>query len=66
MFSESFEYGAMQKCANFVDLEKCCKMDKIEYFHAEVGFDTAEDEPSKASYSGRALRLKNTIPGFLI
>ena len=33
----------MQKCANLVDLERCCKMNNLV---AEVGFYTAENGPS--------------------
>ena len=34
------------KCANLVDLEKCCKT-HIYYLLAKIGFDAAENEPSK-------------------
>ena len=36
----------MQKYANLVDLEKCRKM-SIYYLLAKIGFNTAENEPSK-------------------
>ena len=44
--SAKFEFGAVQKNANLVDLEKCCKN---EYLVAKIGVDTAENEPSKVS-----------------
>ena len=43
-FCEDFEFGAVRRCANLVDLEK---MLKNEYLVANIGFDTEENEPSK-------------------
>ena len=43
-FCEYFEMGAVRRCVNLVDLEKCFKN---EYLFAKPGFDTAETEPSK-------------------
>ena len=42
---EDFEFGAVRRCANLVDLEKCLKIS----FNlvAKIGFDTEENEPSK-------------------
>ena len=40
-FGEDFEFGAVRRCANLVDLAKCEKM------VAKIGFDTEENEPSK-------------------
>ena len=39
--SEKIDFGAVQRFANLVDLEKCCN----QYFVAKIGVDTAE--PSK-------------------
>ena len=52
-FSEIFESGAVQRIANFVDLEKCFKN---EYLVAKIGLDTDENEPSKVCL----FSLKNT------
>ena len=35
----------VQKCEHLVELGKCCK---INYLFAKIGFDTAENEPSKS------------------
>ena len=43
-FCEYFEFGAVLRCVNLVDLEKCLKN---EYLVAKIGFDTEENEPSK-------------------
>ena len=43
-FCEDFEFGAVRRCANLVDLAKCLKN---EYLIAKNGFDTEENEPSK-------------------
>ena len=34
---------------NLVDLEKSCKINLNEYLVVKIGFDTAENEPSKVS-----------------
>ena len=44
IFCENIELGEVQKCANLVELEKCCQPPD---FLAEVRFDTAEKEPAK-------------------
>ena len=43
-FCEYFELGAVRRCVNLVDLERCFKND---YLVAKIGFDTEESEPSK-------------------
>ena len=43
-FCEYFEFGAVRRCGNLIDLEKCLKN---EYLVAKIGFDTEENEPSK-------------------
>ena len=43
-FCEYFEFGAVRRCVNLVDLEKCFNN---EYLVAKIGFDTEENEPSK-------------------
>ena len=43
-FCEYFEFGAVRRCVNLVDLEQCLKN---EYVVAKIGFDTEENEPSK-------------------
>ena len=43
-FCEDFEFGAVRRCANLVDLAKCLNN---EYLVANIGFDTEENEPSK-------------------
>ena len=43
-FCEYFELGAVRRCVNRVDLEKCFKN---EYLDAKMSFDTEENEPSK-------------------
>ena len=43
-FCEYFELGAVRRCVNLVDLEKCKKHD---YLVAKTGFDTEENEPSR-------------------
>ena len=43
-FSRIFEFGAVQKFVNLVDLEK---MLQNEYLVANIGFDSAENEPLK-------------------
>ena len=43
-FCEYFELGAVRRCVNFAELEKCFK---IEYLIAKSGFDQEESEPSK-------------------
>ena len=35
--------GAVQKCANLVELEKCCQTMSNAYLIAKIGFDTAEN-----------------------
>ena len=43
---ENVEFGAVQKCANLVELEKCCKMS----IHLQkIDFDTAENKPTEVS-----------------
>ena len=43
---ENVEFGAVQKCANLVELEKCCKMS----IHLQkIDLDTAENEPTEVS-----------------
>ena len=37
-----FEFGAVQRNANLVDLEICCK---TEYLVAKIGVDSEENEP---------------------
>ena len=47
---EHFEFGALQKCENFVEFEKWCNMSVDSQ---TISFDTAaEDEPSKVCYEG--------------
>ena len=43
-FCEYFEFGAVRRYVNLVDLEKCFKN---EYLVARIGFDTEETAPSK-------------------
>ena len=43
-FCEYFELGAVRRCANHVDLEKCFKN---KYLVAKIGFDTEGNDPSK-------------------
>ena len=38
-----FEFGAVRRYVNLVDLEKCFK----KCFCVKIGFDTEENEPSK-------------------
>ena len=38
-FSKSYEFGAVQMCANIVDFENAAKP----VFHCKLGFDTAEN-----------------------
>ena len=45
-FCVYFEFGAVRRCANLVDLAKIL-MKKKEYLVAKIGFDTEENEPSK-------------------
>ena len=40
-----FEFGAVQRNVNLVDLEKCFKN---AYLDAKIGVDTAENEPEKS------------------
>ena len=40
------EWGAVQACANIVELEKCCNW-FVNILIAKIGFDRAENEPSK-------------------
>ena len=40
------ESGAVQKCSNLVEFEKCYKKDTY-YLLAKIGFNTAENEPAK-------------------
>ena len=42
-FCEDFEFGAVRRCANLVDLENALKN---EYLVAKIGLDTDENEPS--------------------
>ena len=53
-FCEYFEFGAVRRCANLVDLEKCFKN---EYLVANIGFDTAETEPRKEARPRRRRRV---------
>jgi len=46
---EISEFGAVEKNANLVDLEKWFKILQNEYLDAKIGVDTAENEPSKVS-----------------
>ena len=39
-----FEFAVVQRFLNLVDLVKCCKLG---YLVGKIGFDTAENEPSK-------------------
>jgi len=43
--TSNFEFGAMQKRVNVVDLEKYCKINTYEYYHllVKISFDTAEN-----------------------
>ena len=43
IFCENFEIAALQKDANLVELEKCCRT----HILAKIRFDTAENEPAK-------------------
>ena len=43
----SFQFGAVQKYVNFIDLEMILNMLQNEYSTAQIGFDTAETKPSK-------------------
>ena len=45
-FSRILECGAVQKCANLVDLVKSFQTN-IYYLVAKLGFDTAENGPLK-------------------
>ena len=45
-FCEYFEFEAVRRCANIVDLEKKLML-KHEYLVAKIGLDTEESEPSK-------------------
>ena len=44
---KNVEFGAVQKCAKLVELEKCLQMLPNAYLFAKIGFDTAENEPAK-------------------
>ena len=47
-FCEYFEFGAVRRCVNLVDLEEFTLNSlKDEYLVAKIGFDTEENEPSK-------------------
>ena len=41
------EFAAVQRIANLVDFEKCCKMMQNAHLDAKIGFDTEENEPPK-------------------
>ena len=45
----NFEFGAVQKCVDLVDLVKSFPTDSYSnvYLLAKIGIDTAENEPSK-------------------
>ena len=45
-FCEDFEFGAVRRCDNLVDIEH---MLQHEYSVANISRDTAQEEPSKAS-----------------
>ena len=60
--SEKFEYGALRKNANLVDLEKCCQTHILNYFLAKFRFDTAENEPAKNLQN--FANLKSNFPNF--
>ena len=42
------KFGAVQKCANLVGLERRCI-----FFKRNIGFDTAQNEPSKILQTSR-------------
>ena len=43
-FCEYSELGAVRRCVNLVDLEKCFR---TYYLVAKIGFDTEENKPSE-------------------
>ena len=49
IFCEDFEFGAVRRCANLVDLEEIFMLKNAPFgpFLATIGFDTAEKELSK-------------------
>ena len=48
----------MQKDANLVELEKCCRTHILNYFLAKFRFDTAENEPAKNLQNFRKMHFR--------
>ena len=48
----------MQKDANLVELEKCCRTHILNYFLAKFRFDTSENEPAKNLQNFRKMHFR--------
>ena len=61
-FREKNQFRSVKKCLNIVDIEMLQDEASLISF-ANIGFDTAENEPSKVCYKG--LNFTITLYGFL-